>query len=175
MKQPAKPSIHANRATVIAMTVPLVGKLLAPFNYQNQLDLFASNACKMWILFGIVYPRQCRNTDWWRWMSLSKTVLPSPPPAKDTLMVHVLFSWCWPVFYQVADLFSDSLILQDVIEGHQETAVNHDWHRFGTSCLYVWNKIWPAAKFIGLFRWCSVDYFSTSFLTPLGKMSRVCG
>ena len=32
MKQPANPSIHAKRARVIAMTVPLVGKLLASFH-----------------------------------------------------------------------------------------------------------------------------------------------
>ena len=32
VKPPANPSIHAKRARVIAMTVPLVGKLLASFH-----------------------------------------------------------------------------------------------------------------------------------------------
>ena len=35
--------------------------------------------------------------------------------------------------YSEAHLFSDGLILQDVIERHQEPGVDHDWHRFATS------------------------------------------
>ena len=39
-------------------------------------------------------------------------------------------------------LFSDRLIPEDVIEGHQGTPVDHGWRRFGTGCLNIWNKPW---------------------------------
>ena len=138
MKQPANPSIHAKRARVIAMTVPLVGKLLASFhdiriNLIYLLQMIVK--CEYYLLsLSKLTPGNVGiqiDGDEWVWVKQFCRLL--------YLQKIQLCSWYWPVLYLVADLFSDSLILQDVIEGHQETAVNHDWHKFNTSCLYVWN------------------------------------